>query len=103
MEIDLSKMSAKELDKLILEATEHRIKSQVPHEPEPKAKVNATYDPSWRAVLTEHNMLLLHFCKPGCGWLSFALPSNELRNLHQILTKMLPVSAGIQTASGSKH
>jgi hypothetical protein len=103
MKFDLSSLSAEELDQLIKSAVELRIKTQVAHDKEPAAQVDATYDPAWRAVLTEQNLLLLNLCKPGYGWLSFAFPENEIKGLYQTLSKVVSVSESISKSSGSRH
>ncbi|MDP2537946.1 hypothetical protein [Alteromonas stellipolaris] len=103
MKFDLSNMSAAELDELIKSAAVQRIKTQMPHDKEPGVQVDATYNPAWRAVLTEQNLLLLHLCKPGYGWQSFAFPETEIKNLYQTLSKVISVSENISKKSGSKH
>lgn len=103
MKFDLTNMSVAELDELIKSAAAQRIKTQIPHDKEPGKQVDATYDPAWRAVLTEQNLLLLNLCKPGFGWQSFAFPETEIKNLYQTLSKVVSVSDSININSGSKH
>lgn len=103
MKFDLTNMSVAELDELIKSAAAQRIKTQIPHDKEPSKQVDATYDPAWRAVLTEQNLLLLNLCKPGFGWQSFAFPETEIKNLYQTLSKVVSVSESININSGSKH
>jgi len=74
--IDISKLSATELDQLIADAAKQRSKSepQIPNEPPESGE--STVDPAWRSFMSdEYTVLLLRHT--GLGWVSFMFPPHE--------------------------
>lgn len=77
MTLDLSTLSAAELDALIAEAAERRAQmaQDVPHE-RPEGAVTAKGNPAWY-VTPGPGGTLLQICHPGLGWLAFVIPPVE--------------------------
>jgi len=80
MDIDISALTAKELDDLILQCAERRadLLPRIPAElaGDEEKIVAAINNPRWNCSLDE-DYTILSFRHPGLGWLSFAMPHPE--------------------------
>ena len=79
-DIDVTKLTADELDELLIRAAKHRASLQPgppPHHPKP---TDVVVNPGWYAGLVD-SRTLLQLRHPGFGWLSFLIPSNERAHL----------------------
>jgi len=100
--VDLSKLTAEQLDDLITDAWQLWATLQPPHPAEaPKGEQVAMLDPAWSVGLENNGDTHLQLRHHGVGWLSFRIPPNERSHLltvllHQALV-LLPKVEG-QTA-----
>jgi hypothetical protein len=78
--IDLSSLSAQELDELIASAAKLRQAMQPPVALEPPETTEATIDPAWRS-LTHGTNTILQLRHLGLGWVTVILPPHERANL----------------------
>lgn len=77
MKIDLSKLSAAELDELILDAAERRSNVQPPPPAEhPHTAPQAIVNPAWYVSLVGGGTVF-QIRHPGLGWLAFIIPPGE--------------------------
>ena len=99
--IDLSSLSALELDELITSAAKLRQAMQPPVALEPPQTTEATIDPAWRS-LTHGANTVLQLRHLGLGWVTVILPPHERANLLTVfLRQALSVSAAPATTPGS--
>ena len=75
-DIDLSSLSAEELDALIETAAKVRQNLQPPVASEPPQTSEATIDPAWRTFMHGANTIL-QFRHLGLGWVTVILPAHE--------------------------
>ena len=95
--IDLSGLSAQELDELIASAAKMRQTVQPPVAPEPPQTSEATIDPAWRSLMHGANTVL-QLRHLGLGWVTVILPPHERANLLTLfLRQALSVSAAPAT------
>ena len=91
--IDLSRLSAAELDELIASASKLRQTIEPPVALEPPQTSEATVDPAWRS-LTHGANTVLQLRHLGLGWVTVILPPHERANLLTVfLRQALSVSA----------
>ena len=99
--IDLSGLSAPELDELITSAAKLRQGVQPPVAAEPPQTSEATIDPAWRVLMHGANTVL-QLRHLGLGWVTVILPPHERANLLTVfLRQALSVPAAPSTAPGS--
>jgi len=79
MKIDLSKLSASELDDLLMDAAIQRSKTQPIIPLDPPAKIEQTVaDPRYFIFLNpQDRTTVLRLRDPGRGWITFVFPPNE--------------------------
>jgi hypothetical protein len=82
--MDISNLSAPELDELIAKATVRRASIEPAHSNAPPKQAEAIVNPQWFTCLVEPGTLL-QIRHPGLGWLSFVIPTNERAQLLGIL------------------
>ncbi len=97
MSLDISKLSAAELDELIAKAAERRaqLKPDHPLEP-PKVVRSALEDPAWYTgpIQTDAGLrIALQVRHYGFGWLTFAMPPLEIAKLMNYWTNALAQAA----------
>jgi hypothetical protein len=78
--IDLSSLTAPELDELIASAAKLRQALQPPVSLEPPQTSEATIDPAWRS-LSHGTNTILQLRHLGLGWVTVILPPHERANL----------------------
>ena len=61
-----------------------QLKTQVPDSIDLNGRVEATNNPVWQTVSTEHGPALM-VRHPGLGWIPFLFPTKEARSLGQAL------------------
>jgi hypothetical protein len=99
--IDLSRLSATELDELIASAAKLRQGMQPPVALEPPQTSEATIDPAWRSLMHNGNTIL-QLRHLGLGWVTVILPPHERANLLTVfLRQALSVSAVPATPESS--
>jgi len=99
--IDLSTLSATELDELIERAAKLRQSIQPPVSAEPPQTSEATIDPAWRALMHGANTIL-QLRHLGLGWVTVILPAHERANLLTVfLRQALSLSVAPSTAPDS--
>jgi hypothetical protein len=99
--IDLSSLSATELDELIANAAKLRQAAQPPVALEPPQTSEATIDPAWRSLMHGANTVL-QLRHLGLGWVTVILPPHERANLLSVfLRQALSVSVAPATAPAS--
>ena len=103
MSIDISQLSAAELDELSARAAERR-KTLEPAQPaQPPEKAEAIVNPAWHTSPLPNGVLFM-LRHPGLGWLGFVLPHEHRVHLtslwlHQsLLFKPMESAAGQTTA-----
>jgi hypothetical protein len=84
--IDLSTLSAAELDELIASASKLRQGMDPPVAMEPPQTTEATVDPAWRSLMHEAHTVL-QFRHLGLGWVTVFLPPHERANLLTVLLR----------------
>lgn len=82
--IDVTQLSASELDELIAEAAARRATLQPPPPMQAPKQAEAIVNPHWFTCLVEPGTLL-QLRHPGLGWLSFVIGPNERAHLLGIL------------------
>jgi len=99
--IDLSGLSAKELDELIASAAKIRQAVQPPVALEPPQTSEATIDPAWRSLMHGANTVL-QLRHLGVGWVTVILPPHERAHLLTVfLRQALSGSVAPATAPDS--
>ena len=83
-QIDVSLLSASELDDLIAKAAARRASLHPPHETEAPRQAEAIVSPQWFTCLVEPGTLF-QVRHPGLGWLSFVIFPNERAQLLGLL------------------
>ena len=78
--IDLSALSASELDDLIVRAVKLRATLLPAQAADPPEKIEVAFDPAWRSFMMDQNTVLL-LRHAGLGWVGFAFPAHERANL----------------------
>ena len=73
MSIDISQLSAAELDELIARAAERRAKLEPAQPAQPPEKAEAVLNPAWHTSPLPNGVLFM-LRHPGLGWLGFVLP-----------------------------
>lgn len=82
--MDITALSATELDELIARAAARRASLEPPHATQAPKQVEAIVNPQWFTCLVDPGTLF-QVRHPGFGWLSFVIPSNERAQLLGIL------------------
>lgn len=106
-DIDLSNMTAGELDKLIFEAAQKRAGMEPPVPREHPKSTEAVLNPAWYTEAIEIGGLF-QIRHPGFGWLTFILPHAERAHLlsvwlHQSLTFNSKPAGAIKPVSNKKE
>jgi hypothetical protein len=84
--IDLTKLTAEELDDLLARAAKHRA-SLLPAPPAEHPKpVDVAVNPGWYTALVGSGTLL-QVRHPGFGWISLLIPANERAHLLSLLLR----------------
>ena len=101
MSIDISQLSAVELDELIARAAVQRASLEPAQAAQPPEKAEAIVHPAWHTAPLPNGVLLI-LRHPGLGWLAFVLPHEHRVHLtslwlHQSLL-FKPVEAEIAPA-----
>ena len=73
--IDLSTLSAADLDALIAQAIKLRATLQPAPASEPPQQIEVVFDPAWRSFTMDQNTILL-LRHAGLGWVAFAFPTH---------------------------
>ncbi len=73
MSIDLSALTAVQLDELLVAAAKRRAELAPPPDMQPPAQCDAIVNPAWHTGPIPTGMLFM-LRHPGLGWLGFALP-----------------------------
>jgi hypothetical protein len=73
MSIDISRLSAAELDELIAQAVARRATLEPVPPMQPPEKVEAVVNPAWHTSPLPNGVLFV-LRHPGMGWLAFVLP-----------------------------
>lgn len=73
MAIDLTTLSADELDSLIVAAAKRRAELTPGHSDQPPAQAEAIFSPAWHTAPVPQGVLFM-LRHPGLGWLGFVLP-----------------------------
>jgi hypothetical protein len=84
--IDLSSLTAPELDELIARAAKLRQALQPPVSLEPPQTSEATIDPAWRSLPHGGNTIL-QLRHLGLGWVTVILPAHERANLLSVFLR----------------
>ena len=84
MKIDITKLSATDLDELIDQASRLRMTLQPEHSFQAPQEIAAIDNPAWFTVLTDVGTLL-QLRHPGFGWMSFIIPDQERAHLLALL------------------
>jgi hypothetical protein len=93
-DIDLSSLSATELDELITNAAKIRQALQPPVPLQPPETSEATVDPAWRSLMHGANTVL-QLRHLGLGWVTVILPPHERASLLTLfLRQALAVPVG---------
>jgi hypothetical protein len=93
-DIDLSSLSAPELDDLIARAAKLRQTLQPAIALEPPETTEATVDPAWRSAMHGPNTVL-QLRHLGLGWVTVIIPPHQRANLLSLfLRQALSVSPG---------
>ena len=82
--MDITALSATELDELISMAAARRATLEPAHATAPPKQAEAIVNPQWFTCLVDPGTLL-QIRHPGLGWLSFVIPPNERAQLLGIL------------------
>jgi hypothetical protein len=109
-QIDISRLTATELDDLIARAAQRRTGLQPAVPNEPPQEIQAPIDPRWFTFMAGENTVL-QFQHMGFGWISFMMPPHERANLLTVLLRqaLTPVQAQIadvaatRTGGGTVH
>jgi hypothetical protein len=84
--IDLSSLTAPELDELIASAAKLRQALQPPVPLDPPQTSEATIDPAWRSLAHGANTIL-QLRHLGLGWVTVILPPHERANLLSVFLR----------------
>jgi hypothetical protein len=93
MSIDISHLSAAELDELIDRAAKRRGTLQpLVSDAQPQGEIQATFDPKWY-ITGMNNGTLLQIKDPGKGWVNFLIApaSRAVMLTHMLQHALLPV------------
>ena len=82
--MDISALSAPELDELIARAAARRATLEPSHATQAPKQAEAILNPPWFTCLVDSGTLL-QVRHPGLGWLSFVIPPNERAQLLGIM------------------
>ena len=86
MPIDISNLTAPQLDELIANAAKLRQALQPPVSLEPPQTSEATIDPAWRSLVHGANTIL-QLRHLGLGWMTVILPPHERANLLSVFLR----------------
>jgi hypothetical protein len=78
--VDISKLSAAELDELIAKAAERRASLRQQPTERPVGQIQVIINPGWYTEQNEGGSLFQIF-HPGFGWLNFVLPPTDRNRL----------------------
>lgn len=73
MTIDISTLSAEQLDELIAKAAKRRAELEPSHATQPPPQCEAILNPAWHTAPAPTGVLFM-LRHPGLGWLGFVLP-----------------------------
>lgn len=104
MSIDISHLSAAELDELIARAAERRAALEPAQPAQPPEKAEAVLHPAWHTSPLPNGVLFM-LRHPGLGWLGFVLPHEHRVHLttlwlHQSLL-FKPAESGAAPATAT--
>lgn len=104
MNIDISHLSAAELDELIARAAERRAALEPAPPAQPPEKAEAVLNPAWHTSPLPNGVLFM-LRHPGLGWLGFVLPHEHRVHLttlwlHQSLLYKPAEAAAASAALG---
>jgi hypothetical protein len=85
-DIDVTKLTAEELNDLLARAAKHRASLQPGHPTDHPKPADVVVNPGWYVGLVDSGTLL-QIRHPGFGWLSFLIPSNERAHLLSLLLR----------------
>ena len=85
-DIDISQLTAPQLDELIASAAKLRQALQPPVSLEPPQTSEATIDPAWRSLVHGANTIL-QLRHLGLGWVTVILPPHERANLLSVFLR----------------
>jgi hypothetical protein len=85
-DIDISNLTAPELDELITSAAKLRQSMHPPVPLEPPQTSEATIDPAWRSLVHGANTIL-QLRHLGLGWVTVILPPHERANLLSVFLR----------------
>ncbi|HEX4858350.1 MAG TPA: hypothetical protein VFV17_04980 [Usitatibacteraceae bacterium] len=101
MTLDISRLSAAELDDLIDRAAKRRLTLTPPHsDAQPQGELQATFDPKWY-ITGMSNGTLLQIKDPGHGWLNYIIApaSRAVMLSHMLQHALLPVPKAAETSA----
>ncbi len=81
---DLTGMSADELELLIAQASNHRLRQEPAHPVEAPEHCPTVHNPAWFTFPTDQGTVL-RLRHPGLGWVSFQIPPAERAQLLNLL------------------
>jgi hypothetical protein len=85
-DLDISQLTAPQLDELIANAAKLRQAMQPPVSLEPPQTSEATIDPAWRSLVHGANTIL-QLRHLGLGWVTVILPPHERANLLSVFLR----------------
>src|SRR5215470_11208984 len=96
--VDISNLSAAELDELIDKAAKLRQALQPPVALQPPETSEATVDPAWRSLLHGPNTIL-QLRHLGRGWVTVIIPPHERANLLTVFLRQALSVPAVQSSS----
>lgn len=100
--IDISKLTAAELDELIAKAAARRAGLEPPISNEAPKQTQAPFDPRWVCYTSGENTVL-QIQHLGLGWITVIIPPHERANLLTLLLRqaLLPAQAKVAEATAA--
>jgi hypothetical protein len=98
-QLDMSRLTAAELDALIAAAARERTKRPEPHPQEAPKEFEATLNPAWYVFLAGENTVF-QIRHAGHGWVSIAIPPPERAHLLSLFLHHALLAA---PAHGNEH
>ena len=83
--INISALSATELDQLIAQAAERRANMTPGFTDEPPQQGLIQHDPKWWMSLNDTRETVMRFRHDGFGWVNFVIPPNERAHMLSVL------------------
>jgi hypothetical protein len=97
-DIDISHLTAPQLDELIASAAKLRQGMQPPVSLEPPQTSEATIDPAWRSLVHGANTIL-QLRHLGLGWVTVILPPHERANLLSVFLRQALSTSPVPAAA----